>query len=206
MAGHELASLSLLHVDEDHRDIHGQGSVVALLGSSDTLTLVQARSGLVASFRRVLQAQPAGSTSTRPCRKVRSVRTAMRAPFPRLADSGVDVEVDHSDAAGGHANGARLDPRTDSRDGNRADGPAAASQHDAVAPSAVCPSPDASPLSKENERRVRRRSGAGNPFHAHRCDRRTVDESSESARFAGVRGRRAVRHQCHAPRSAMLVP
>lgn len=109
----------------------------------------------------------------------------------RLPDARVDVEVDDSKASGAHANGVRFDPGADSRGSHRGDLPPTGSQGDAVAPDAVCPSLDASPWSREDERRSVGRSRTGNGFHAHRCDWRAGNDASQSAWCDGVWGRRA---------------
>jgi hypothetical protein len=119
----------------------------------------------------------------------------LRAPFTRLTDARIDAEVDDSKASGEYANGVRLDPGADARNSHRGDLPPTGSQGYAVAPDAVCPSLDASPRSKEDERRIVGRSRTGNAFHAHGCDRRAGDDASQSAWCDDVGGRRAERRR-----------
>src|SRR4249919_352333 len=88
--------------------------------------------------RRARRVRPSVSAPRRPN------RWTVSEPVTRLADAGVDLEVDDSKASGEYANGARLDPGADSRDSRRTDAPPTGSHGDAVASDVVCPRSDCS--------------------------------------------------------------
>jgi len=94
----------------------------------------------------------------------------LRARRSRLANPGIDVEVDDSNARAEDADSAQADPRADSEGPSGPDVPPARGQGDAVVARAVGPRPDASPGPEEDERSVLGLGRAGNALHAYGHD------------------------------------
>ena len=108
----------------------------------------------------------------------------------RLADPGVDEEVDVPYAPGRHVDAARLG-HCAGRLRGRPDEIAPRTEADAVAPGPIRPGAnDGCAAADEEERHVRSRLGARHGFQAHRKRRAALDLPEEAAR-ARARGRAA---------------